>query len=130
MNEDYTDFIEASGLLEYDPDIISKIYQKNPKRLFKRLWQTLIPIFAYIFSVGWDKLTGRLKNEKQARFRAKELTNLLVELGPAFVKAGQALSTRPDIIPTILLEELSELQDQLPGFEGNKAMELIEDDLN
>ena len=48
--------------------------------------------------------------------------SLLVELGPAFVKAGQALSTRPDIIPVILLEELSELQDQLPGFDGDKAM--------
>ena len=130
MNEDYTDFIEASGLLKYDPEIISKIYQKNPSRLFKRLWQTLIPIFLYIISVGWDKLTGQLKKESKARFRAKQLTNLLVELGPAFVKAGQALSTRPDIIPVILLEELSELQDQLPGFDGNKAMELIEEDLN
>jgi len=129
MKEDFTDFIEASGLQNYDPETISKIYKKNPKRLLKRLWQTLIPIFAYIFSVGWDKLTGRLKNEQQARFRARELTNLLVELGPAFVKAGQALSTRPDIIPGILLEELSELQDQLPGFDGNKAMELIEEDL-
>ena len=130
MNEDYTDFIEASGLLKYDPEIISKIYQKNPSRLFKRLWQTLIPIFLYIISVGWDKLTGQLKKESKARFRAKQLTNLLVELGPAFVKAGQALSTRPDIIPVILLEELSELQDQLPGFDGDKAMELIEEDLN
>jgi len=129
MKEDFTDFIELSGLLHYDPDTIAKIYKKNPKRLLKRLWQTLIPIFAYIFSVGWDKLTGRLKNEQQARFRAKELTNLLVKLGPAFVKAGQALSTRPDIIPGILLEELSELQDQLPGFNGDKAMELIEEDL-
>ena len=130
MNEDYTDFIEASGLLTYDPKIISKIYQKNPQRLLKRLWQTLIPIFVYIFSVGWDKLTGQLKEDSKARYRAKQLTNLLVELGPAFVKAGQALSTRPDIIPAILLEELSELQDQLPGFDGNKAMELIEEDLN
>jgi len=129
MKEDFTDFIEVSGLLNYDPDTISKIYKKNPKRLLKRLWQTLIPIFTYIFSVGWDKLTGRLKNKTQARFRARELTNLLVELGPAFVKAGQALSTRPDIIPGILLEELSELQDQLPGFDGDKAMELIEEDL-
>ena len=128
MKEDFKDFIEVSGLLNYDPDTISKIYKKNPKRLLKRLWQTLIPIFAYIFSVGWDKLTGRLKNEQQSRFRARELTNLLVELGPAFVKAGQALSTRPDIIPGILLEELSELQDQLPGFDGDKAMELIEED--
>ncbi len=130
MKEDFKDFIEASGLLEYDPETISKIYRKNPKRLFRRLWQTLIPIFAYIISVGLDKITGKLKNESQARYRAKQLTNLLVELGPAFVKAGQALSTRPDIIPVVLLEELSQLQDQLPGFSGDKAMELIEKDLN
>ena len=130
MKEDFKDFIEASGLLEYDPDTISKIYRKNPKRLLKRLWQTLVPIFAYIFSVGLDKITGKLRNGSQARYRAKQLTNLLVELGPAFVKAGQALSTRPDIIPVVLLEELSQLQDQLPGFNGDKAMELIEEDLN
>ena len=78
MKEDFTDLIEVSGLLNYDPYAISKVYKKNPKRLLKRLWQTLKPIFAYIFSVGWDKLTGRLKNEAKARFRAKELTNLLV----------------------------------------------------
>ena len=61
MKEDFKDFIEASGLLEYDPETIARIYQKNPKRLLKRLWQTLIPIFAYIVSVGWDKITGKLK---------------------------------------------------------------------
>ena len=120
MKEDFTDFIEVSGLLNYDPETISKIYKKNPKRLLKRLWQTLIPIFAYIFSVGWDKLTGRLKNEQQARFRARELTSLLVELGPAFVKAGQALSTRPDIIPGILLEELSDCKINCLGLMGIK----------
>ena len=129
MKEDFKDFIEASGLLEYDPDTISKIYRKHPNRLLKRLWQTLVPILAYIFSVGFDKITGKLKNDSQARYRANQLTNLLVELGPAFVKAGQALSTRPDIIPVVLLEELSQLQDQLPGFSGDKAMELIEEDL-
>ena len=51
MKEDFTDFIEVSGLLDYDPDTISKIYKKNPKRLLKRLWQTLIPIIAFIFSI-------------------------------------------------------------------------------
>ena len=64
MKEDFTDFIEISGLLEYDPETIYKIYKKNPERLLKRLWQTLIPIFIYVFGVGWDKLTGRLKNEQ------------------------------------------------------------------
>ena len=79
MNEEFTDFIEASGLLKYDPETIAKIYKKNPKRLIKRLSQTLIPIFAYIFSVGWDKITGRLKIESKARYRAKEVTELLVK---------------------------------------------------
>ena len=78
MKEDFKDFIEASGLLHYDPETISKIYKKHPKRLLKRLWQTLVPIFGYILSVGWDKLTGQLKKESQARFRASQLTNLLV----------------------------------------------------
>ena len=87
MKEDFKDFIETSGLLEYDPVTISKIYRKHPKRLLKRLWQTLIPIFAYIISIGLDKITGKLKNDTQARYRANQLTNLLVELGPAFVKA-------------------------------------------
>ena len=98
MKEDFTDFIEISGLLNYDPGRISKIYKKNPKRLLKRLWQTLIPIFAYIFSLGWDKLTGRLQNEQQARFRARELTNLLVELGPAFVTVSYTHLTLPTTV--------------------------------
>ena len=71
MKEEFTDFIDVSGLLNYDPVTISKIYKKNPKRLLKGLWQTLLPIFAYIFSIGWDKLTGRLQNKKTARIRAK-----------------------------------------------------------
>mgnify|MGYP001416916064 CR=1 FL=1 len=130
MNKEFIDFIEISGLLKYDPKTIAKIYNKNPKRLLKRLWQTLIPIFFFLISVGIDKVTGRLTKPLRARHRAKELTNLLVELGPAFVKAGQALSSRPDIVPNIVLEELSQLQDQLPGFNGDLAMELIEKDLN
>ena len=50
-------------------------------------------------------------------------------LGPAFIKAGQALSTRPDIVPPLLLEELAGLQDQLPGFDSALAMACIEEDL-
>ncbi len=128
-NEELGDFIEASGLLEYDPLLISKIYQKNPKRLLKRIWETLVPISLFLIGVGWDKITGLLNNPKKARERANEFSNLLVELGPAFIKAGQALSTRPDIVPKVLLEELAQLQDQLPGFNGELAMACLEEDL-
>ncbi len=130
MADELSDFIEASGLLEYDPNAIAKIYQGHPTRLLRRLWQTLIPIALFFITIGIDKLTGVLKDHNHSKLRAKQFTNLLVELGPAFIKGGQALSTRPDIIPPLVLEELSQLQDQLPGFDCKLALACIEEDLN
>ena len=123
------DFIEAAGLLSYDPAAITRIYAGHPRRLLRRLWQTLVPISLYLLGVGTDWATGRLKIQGQARARAKEAADLVASLGPAFIKAGQALSTRPDIIPPVLLEELAQLQDQLPGFDSALAMACIEEDL-
>jgi predicted unusual protein kinase regulating ubiquinone biosynthesis (AarF/ABC1/UbiB family) len=128
-NADLSDFIEVSGLLEYDPAAISRIYAGAPQRLIRRIWQTLVPIGLYLVSVGIDWLTRRLSNPDHARARAKEAADLVASLGPAFIKAGQALSTRPDIVPPLLLEELAGLQDQLPGFDSALAMACIEDDL-
>ncbi|BEV35380.1 AarF/UbiB family protein [Synechococcus sp. M16CYN] len=129
MAEELGDFIEAAGLLEYDPTAIKRIYAGHPQRLIRRLWQTLVPIGLLLLGVFFDWLLQRFKDQRQARKRAKECAELLVDLGPAFIKAGQALSTRPDIIPPLLLEELSQLQDQLPGFDSDLAMACIEEDL-
>ena len=126
---DLSDFIEAAGLLEYDPAAISRIYAGHPQRLIRRLWQTLVPIGLYLVSVAIDWISRRLKDPDHARARAKEAADLVASLGPAFIKAGQALSTRPDIIPPLLLEELAQLQDQLPGFDSALAMACIEEDL-
>ena len=123
------DFLEAAGLLSYDPAAITRIYAGHPQRLFRRLWQTLVPIGLYLLGVGFDWLTGRIKSTDLARSRAKEAADLVASLGPAFIKAGQALSTRPDIVPPVLLEELAQLQDQLPGFDSALAMACIEEDL-
>ncbi|MCP9927097.1 AarF/ABC1/UbiB kinase family protein [Cyanobium sp. CH-040] len=123
------DFIEASGLLHYDPAAITRIYAGHPERLLRRLWQTLVPISLYLLGVGFDWLTKRLRNPRLARARAREAADLVASLGPAFIKAGQALSTRPDIVPPVLLEELAQLQDQLPGFDPVLAMACIEEDL-
>ena len=129
MPNDLGDFIEASGLLSYDPEAITRIYAGHPQRLIKRVWQTLVPIGLYLLGVSTDWLFGLLKNQERSRERAKEAAELLVDLGPAFIKAGQALSTRPDIVPPVLLEELAQLQDQLPGFDSALAMACIEEDL-
>ena len=130
MAEELGDFIEAAGLLEYDPAAITRIYAGHPQRLLRRLWQTLVPIGLLLIGIATDKLLGLLNNPKRARARAKEFAELLVDLGPAFIKAGQALSTRPDLVPPVLLEQLAQLQDQLPGFDSALAMACIEDDLN
>ena len=129
MPNELGDFIEASGLLSYDPEAITRIYAGHPQRLIKRLWQTLVPIGLYLLGASTDWLFGLLKNQERSRQRAKEAAELLVDLGPAFIKAGQALSTRPDIVPPVLLEELAQLQDQLPGFDSALAMACIEEDL-
>ncbi len=129
MNADLEDFIEAAGLLKYDPSTIAKIYQGHPGRLLNRLIETLVPLGLFLLGVSTDRLLGLLKDSKKARARAQEFSDLLVQLGPAFIKAGQALSTRPDVIPTVLLDELAQLQDQLPGFDSDLAMACIEEDL-
>lgn len=129
MDEELGDFIEAAGLNEYDPAAITKIYSGHPQRLLRRLWQTLVPIGLFLIGLAVDKLFSLLKQPGRAHSRAREFTELLVDLGPAFIKAGQALSSRPDIVPPVLLEELSQLQDQLPGFDSDLAMACIEEDL-
>ena len=129
MAQELGDFIEAAGLLEYDPAAITRIYAGHPQRLIRRLWQTLIPIGLLLLGVAFDWIFQLLKDEERARTRARECAELLVDLGPAFIKAGQALSTRPDIVPPLLLEELAQLQDQLPGFDSGLAMACIEEDL-
>ena len=51
MKEDFTDFIEVSGLLNYDPDTIYKIYKKNPKRLLKRIIKSYPNIALMIYQL-------------------------------------------------------------------------------
>ena len=57
--------------------------------------------------------------------RGEALRKTLEELGPIFIKFGQALSTRPDIIPADIAEELCKLQDQVPPFPSDQALEIF-----
>lgn len=60
---------------------------------------------------------------------AVRLRQALVELGPTFVKLGQVLSTRPDMVPPEFVAELDKLQDTVPPFSAELAMQLIEAEL-
>lgn len=60
------------------------------------------------------------------RKQAKLIKSGLLSLGPTFIKLGQLMSTRVDIVPKEYIEEFSVLQDRVPGFSGARAIEVIE----
>jgi predicted unusual protein kinase regulating ubiquinone biosynthesis (AarF/ABC1/UbiB family) len=68
---------------------------------------------------------------KQARLakQAVWLRNSLIDLGPTFIKIGQALGTRADLLPLEYVKELATLQDQVPAFPSAEAFAIIETEL-
>jgi len=69
------------------------------------------------------------KSEKQKKSASVRLRLVFEELGPTFVKFGQLLSTRPDIIPEELIVELVKLQDKVPSFSYEQVEKQIEKEL-
>ncbi|TVU39410.1 hypothetical protein EJB05_12828, partial [Eragrostis curvula] len=63
------------------------------------------------------------------RKRAEKFRETLIRLGPFYIKLGQALSTRPDILPSAYCQELAKLQDQIPPFPTRIALKTIESQL-
>ncbi len=76
-------------------------------------------------------LFGRPRSIDRAtqRRRAERLLDTLIELGPTFIKLGQLLSTRPDVLPPVYIEVLSRLQDDVPPAPWAKARAIVESDL-
>jgi ubiquinone biosynthesis protein len=89
-------------------EFISAVHLFRPYRWFLRLapWR-------------WVKFESR-------KPRGQRLREALEELGPIFVKFGQTLSTRPDLLPDDIGEELERLQDKVPPFPGEQAVAMIE----
>ncbi|CAM0874843.1 unnamed protein product [Alopecurus aequalis] len=81
----------------------------------------------YWSSLVYDYLVGR--DEEIVPFRARQLRNLLCDLGPSFIKAGQVLANRPDIIREDYMSELCILQDDVPPFANQVAFSIIEEEL-
>ena len=98
-----------------------------------RIWRAVIQL---IFLLWWDsrkwtytKGHKELNIKKRQKNRARWLTKELLELGSAFIKLGQLLSARPDILPAGWILELAELQDKVPSFEFEKAKSVIKAEL-
>lgn len=76
----------------------------------------------------WRVLPWRLVPGRRAP-RGARLREALEELGPVFIKFGQVVSTRPDLLPEDIFEELVKLQDRVPPFPGAAAQRMVEEAL-
>ncbi len=109
-------------------------------RWMKRLKQIISVLLKY----GFVDVAERLKRGTVSRrvFRSSKVAEqfehlstpqrvrlALTELGPTFVKLGQVLSTRPDLIPLAFMRELEKLQDQVPPFPSERAVNIVATEL-
>ena len=128
-----TDFTTPENSFERDPSLyakrrydwkeIAKYYRRRPLVV---LWRTLTVAWmlgSFAIALLFDHFLGR--SEINQDRRAVRLRQILTQLGPTFIKVGQALSTRPDLIKPSFLDELIKLQDQLPPFPNETAREII-----
>jgi predicted unusual protein kinase regulating ubiquinone biosynthesis (AarF/ABC1/UbiB family) len=113
--------------LGYDPIAIAQYYSTQPLKVFARFISIFIPILNFALGLWLDKITKRSKQNLGKR--ATQIRKLLTKLGPAYIKIGQALSTRPDLVPPQFLEELAQLQDNIPAFSNEIAYQFIEEEL-
>lgn len=113
--------------LKYNPIAIAEYYSSQPLKVFARFVGIFFPMISFAFGLWLDKLTNNSK--KNLGKRATQIRSLLTKLGPAYIKIGQALSTRPDLVPPQFLEELAQLQDNIPAFSNEVAYQFIEEEL-
>ena len=113
---------------DYDPQVIEDLYRNRTGKVWRRCVQILWPLMSFALGLWWDKRWG-LKDDRHERKRAVQLRQTITQLGPAFIKVGQALSTRPDLLSAIYLQEMTKLQDQLPPFPNEIAHGLIRREL-
>lgn len=112
--------------LRYEPD-------RHLRWLLLRPWILLSRLAVVVFTLGRLAIEivaqGNSTNAKTQQRLARRILTSLTSLGPCFIKVGQALSTRPDLVRRDWLEELTRLQDDLPPFPCAVARQTIVSEL-
>eukprot|EP00189_Rhodosorus_marinus_P007908 CAMPEP_0184754744 /NCGR_PEP_ID=MMETSP0315-20130426/44783_1 /TAXON_ID=101924 /ORGANISM="Rhodosorus marinus, Strain UTEX LB 2760" /LENGTH=788 /DNA_ID=CAMNT_0027234179 /DNA_START=513 /DNA_END=2879 /DNA_ORIENTATION=- len=115
--------------LVYEPERIEKYYDQNPFVVVQRVSKIVRPfsIWAVEFLLAKKfnaQPDGQIVAEK-AEVLAGHLRKALIAMGPTFVKIGQGLSQRPDLIGPIFAEELKKLQDSVATFPSDIAFDIM-----
>lgn len=118
---------DPNVLWAYDAAVIARYFRWRWWTLGARIVQILWWLGTFVLGLKLDRWLNREAQNRQKR--ASQLRQVLIDLGPTFIKVGQALSTRPDLVRKDFLEELTKLQDQLPPFPTPIARAIIEAEL-
>lgn len=115
---------------EYDPVALSDFFKKRPKSVLTRIFQLASVGGGLAAKLALDAATGRTKKDPDLEIkRAGEIRDTITSLGPFYIKIGQALSIRPDILSPRSMVELQKLCDKVPSYDSGVAFATIEREL-
>lgn len=122
--------VDTEGLpLVYDKDLIEKYWKKERGALNQR-WSYFVgkavPFLTRLVTLFISE--GEI-NERHIPSLSRQARLDLQDLGPTFIKAGQMMSVRPDVLPQATLDELTKLQDSVVPFDTKIAVQQIEAEL-
>ncbi|KAL9184342.1 hypothetical protein ACHAXT_002428 [Thalassiosira profunda] len=112
---------------KYDPVSARRYFDGKWGLVVSRAVQVAFLSGTFLSGLALDYLSGKL--EANSQVRAEELSVLLTKLGPSFIKIGQSLSIRTDLLSPAYVRGLKSLQDQVPPFSTAEAREIIESEL-
>ncbi|KAJ7559302.1 hypothetical protein O6H91_04G078600 [Diphasiastrum complanatum] len=119
----------------YDPRVLASYFNRRPHVVVFRTAQVCAAFSLLYIRLNLDKLIKSpfKKSEeddgKSATKVAERFKEVVLKLGPTFIKVAQSLSTRPDFIGPDSAKVLAELQDQMPPFSNQEAMGVLEKEL-
>lgn len=113
----------------YDAAAAEEYFSKYPIKVFSRFVELASASTSFLVALGLDYLTGRITDPEQEQKRGDQLTGILTQLGPTFIKVGQSLSIRADLLRPAYIEALTKLQDRVPPFPTSEARVTIAQEL-
>ncbi len=120
---------EGTGLpLTYEPNTLATFFSQRPLVVIQRLAQVAFSGGGFFLKTALDVLFKRMTPELEIQ-RAGELRDLITSLGPFYIKLGQALSIRPDVLSPRSMVELQKLCDKVPSYPTKIAFATIEREL-